>query len=184
MINANAARVVMARMNRRLIVPVAFAAMTLPVAQAFAQGVFPAPLPGQSGASTSSPVPFFPPANAEAPSGCRKEFLPLREEAEERGRLIRAASERHAGPDEACKLIASFLQSEIKMIEYIEANSARCGITPEIVDRLKTGHQNTETMKIKVCKAAQETPSHDPSLSEILSGPKREPAGPVGDFGR
>jgi hypothetical protein len=39
-------------------------------------------------------------------------------------------------------------------------------------------------MKIKVCKAAQETPSHDPSLSEILSGPKREPAGPVGDFGR
>jgi hypothetical protein len=132
MINANAARVVMARMNRRLIVPVAFAAMTLPVAQAFAQGVFPAPLPGQSGASTSSPVPFFPPANAEAPSGCRKEFLPLREEAEERGRLIRAASERHAGPDEACKLIASFLQSEIKMIEYIEANSARCGIPPEI----------------------------------------------------
>jgi hypothetical protein len=171
-------------MSRRLIVSVAFAAMTLPVAQAFAQGAFPAPLPGQSGASTSSPVPFFPPASAEAPSTCMKEFTPLRAEAEKRGQMLRAAGERHAGPGEVCKLLGSFLQSEIEMIKYVEANSARCGIPPEIAGKLRIGHQNTETMRIRVCKAAQETPPHDASLSEILSGPKREPAGPLGDFGR
>jgi len=91
MINANGARIVMAWMTRRLIVPFILAAMTLPVAQAFAQGAFPAPLPGQSGAPTSSPVPFFPPASAEAPSACMKEFLPLREEAKRRRKHGRAA---------------------------------------------------------------------------------------------
>jgi len=185
MIDANGAWVVMARMTRRLIVPVAFAAMTLPVTQVFAQGAFPAPLPGQSGAPTSSPAPLFPPANVETPRDtCMKEFVSLREEAEKRGQLIKAAGKRHARPDETCKLLGNFLQSEIKMIEYIEANSARCGIPPEIADRIRTGHKNTETMKIKVCKAALEAQSRGPSLSEVLSGPKREPAGPVGDFGR
>ena len=129
-INVNNARTVMARITRRLIVPVAFVALTLPVAQAVAQGAFPAPLPGQPGAPASNPVPF-PPANAQAPSdACKKEFAPLREEAEARGRLIKAASDHHASPDEACKLLGNFLQAEIEMIVYVEANSARCGIPP------------------------------------------------------
>ena len=50
-----------------------------------------------------------------------KEFVPLREEAEKRGKLIKAASERHAPPDEACKLIGNFGQAEIKMIKYVES---------------------------------------------------------------
>ena len=32
-------------------------------------------------------------------------FVPLRQQAEARGKLIKAASERHAPPEEACKLI-------------------------------------------------------------------------------
>jgi hypothetical protein len=43
-INADGAQ----RIARRLIVPFTFAALTLPVAQAFAQGAFPAPLPGHA----------------------------------------------------------------------------------------------------------------------------------------
>jgi hypothetical protein len=183
-INSDGARIAIAWITRRLIVPVAFAALTLPVAQALAQGAFLAPLPGQPGAPASNPVPF-PPAHAEAPSNdCMKEFSPLREEAVERGRLIKAASDRHAPPDETCKLFGNFLQAEIKMIAYVEANSARCGIPPQIADQLNAGHKNTEVMQIKVCSATQDVLTPNPSLSEILSGPKREPAGPVGDFGR
>ncbi len=61
-----------------------------------------------------------------------KGFVPLREEAEKRGKLIKAASERHAPPDEACKLIGNFGQAEIKMIKYVETHSAKCGIPPQI----------------------------------------------------
>jgi hypothetical protein len=184
-INANGVRIVITLIARGLIVPFTFAAMTLPPSQVFAQGAFPAPLPGQTGAPASSPVPFFPPANAEARSdACMKEFVPLREEAEERGRLIKVASDRHAPADEACKLLGNFIQSEIKMIKYIEANSARCGIPSQIADQFSAGHKKTEAMRTKVCRAAQDAPPHGPGLSEVLSGPEREPAGLVGDFPR
>ena len=49
-----------------------------------------------------------------------KEFVPLRSEAEERGRLIKAASERHAPSGETCELIENFGQSETRMIEYVK----------------------------------------------------------------
>jgi len=96
-----------------------------------------------------------------------KEFVPLRKEAEERGKLIKAASERHAQPDEECELIGSFGQSEIKMIEYVRANSTKCGIPPQVADQLTAGHKNTEVMQKKICAVAQQG---------------RGPAGPIGDF--
>jgi hypothetical protein len=186
-INADDAWIVTARIPRRLIVPFTFAAMTLPVAQAFAQGAFPAPLPGHAAAPANNALPFplasgAPPLAGGPSDACMKEFVPLREEAVERAKLIKAASERHAPPDEACRLLGNFFQSEIKMIKYIETNSARCGIPPQIADQLKAGHKSTETIQTKVCRVAQETQTHGPSLNELLGPQKREPAGPVGDF--
>lgn len=103
---------------------------------------------------------------------CMKGFMPLREEAEKRGKLIKAASERKAPPDEACKLIASFGQAEVKMIKYIEANASKCGIPQQIGDQLKNGHKNTEQLQQKVCNAAQQMQQQKaaaaPSLSEAL----------------
>jgi hypothetical protein len=150
--------------TRCLIVPLTFAAASVYAGQAFAQGAFVAPLPERD--------------------ACAKEFVLLREEAEKHGKLIKAASERRAPPDEACELIGNFGQSEIKMIKYIEANSA-CGIPPEIADRLKAGHKNTEAMQKKVCAVARQAQllaPASPGLGGVLGPLKREPAGPVGGF--
>ena len=100
-----------------------------------------------------------------------KEFAPLREEAERRGKMIKAASDRHAQPDEACKLIGNFGQAEIKMIKYVEAHSASCGIPPQIADQLKTGHKGTEALQKKVCAVAQQVQQRGPqgpTLSDVL----------------
>lgn len=102
-----------------------------------------------------------------------KAFVPLREEAEKRGKMIKAASDRHASPDEACKLIGSFGQAEIKMIKYVESHAAKCGIPQQIADQLKTGHKNTDAMQKKVCNVAQQQQQQQkgpagPSLSELL----------------
>jgi hypothetical protein len=101
---------------------------------------------------------------------CMKNFIPLRAEAEKRGKLIKAASERHAPPDEACKLIGNFSQAESKMIKYVETNASKCGIPPQIHEQLEKGHKNTETMEKKVCAVAeqQQKGPAGPSLSEIL----------------
>ena len=102
---------------------------------------------------------------------CMKGFMPLREEAEKRGKLIKAASDRHSPPDEACKLIGNFGQAEIKMIKYVESHAAKCGIPPQVADQLKTGHKNTESMQKKVCSVAQQQQQRGPagpSLSDVL----------------
>ena len=119
---------------------------------------------------------FGPPPGAPQPQGgpadaCMKGFVPLREEAEKRGKLIKAASDRHAPPDEACKLIANYSAAEVKMISYIEKNAAKCGIPPQIGEQLQTGHKNTEAMRVKVCAMAQQAQTRGPagpSLSEVL----------------
>jgi hypothetical protein len=190
-------------MIRRLIVPLTVAVVAIHASPSFAQGAFPAPLPGQAAPAGASP---FPPVNgaARAPSSafpatgaapitgaaferapappsqasgppdqCMKEFVPLREDAEKRGKLIKAASDRHAPPDEACKLIGNFSQSEIKMIKYVESHGAKCGIPQQIADQLKTGHKNTESMQQKVCQVAQQQQQQQkgpagPSLSDVL----------------
>jgi hypothetical protein len=131
-----------------------------------------APFPGAGGASTSA---FDPPS---APQGgpseaCMKGFMPLREEAEKRGKLIKAASDRHAGPDEACKLISAYSQAEVKMIKYVETKAQSCGIPPQIAEQLKGGHKSTEALEKKVCGVAQQMQQRGnapagPSLSEVL----------------
>ena len=181
---------------RRLIVPLTIAAFTACAAQANAQGAFPAPLPGQA-ASPFPPVNGEAPANASPLTGaapltggaptqpmgappqggagpseaCMKGFVPLREEAEKRGKLIKAASDRHAQPDEACKLIENYSQAELKMMEYVKVNSTKCGIPPQISEQMKKGHVGTEAMIKKVCGMAQAQGQRGPagpSLSEVL----------------
>jgi len=197
---------------RRLIVPLTVAVVTCHAGQGFAQGAFPAPLPGQAAPTNASP---FPPVNGAAPAAavggpspfpatgaapitgsafqrppappsqaggppddCMKKFMPLREEAEKRGKAIKAAGERKAGPEEACKLIGNFGQAEIKMIKFVESNAARCGIPAQVADQMKTGHKNTENMQRKVCAAAQQVQQRGPtgpSLSEVLGSSAAAP---------
>jgi hypothetical protein len=112
-----------------------------------------------------------PPQAGGAADACMKGFVPLREEAERRGKMIKAASDRKAPPDEACKLIKNFGQAEMKMIAYVQTNSAKCGIPPQIADQLKNGHKNTEKMQTQVCNVAQQAATRGPagpSLSEVL----------------
>lgn len=102
-----------------------------------------------------------------------KEFAPLRDDAERRGKLIKAASDRHASPDEACKLIRSFGQAESKMISYVESHASKCGIPAQIGDQLKAGHKGTEALQTKVCNVAQQMQSQPrgpagPTLSDVL----------------
>lgn len=147
-------------------------------------------------APTSFPVNGAAPVGGAAPMGgggfgspappsqaggdqCMKEFIPLREDAEKRGKQIKAASDRHATPQEACKLIEAFGQSEIKMIKYVETHAAKCGIPPTVLDQLKNGHKNSESMQQKVCNAATQMQARGgpagPSLSDVLGSAAQLP---------
>ena len=124
-----------------------------------------------AGGAPTQPMGAAPPPGAAGPSeACMKGFMPLREEAEKRGKLIKAASERHAQPDEACKLIENYSAAELKMIEYVKVNATKCQIPPQISEQMKKGHVGTEAMIKKVCgmAQAQQRGPAGPSLSEVL----------------
>ena len=128
-----------------------------------------APPVGGFGGGGAPAGPSMSPTEAE----CMKGFMPLREEAEKRGKLIKAASDRHAPPDEACKLISNFGTAETKMLKYVETHMTQCGIPPQVLDQLKNGHKNSEGMQQKICAVAQQMASQPkgpagPSLSEVL----------------
>ncbi|MDE1934879.1 hypothetical protein [Bradyrhizobium sp.] len=140
-----------------------------------------APLPSSSFGNAPAPASFpaaggaspfaAPPTQSGAVDNCMKEFMPMRAEAERRGKLLKAAGDRHAGPDEACKLMNSFVQAEVKMMKFVEANAVRCQIPPQIDQQLKTGHKRTEEMQTKICTAAANMKNQrpaGPSLSDVL----------------
>ena len=110
------------------------------------------------------------PANAGVQQDCMKGFTPLREDAEKKGKQIKLASDRHASPQEACKLIGNFSKAEVKMIKYVESHAAKCQIPPQIGDQLKAGHKRTEGLLKRVCEVAQQAARGPagPSLSEVL----------------
>jgi hypothetical protein len=112
-----------------------------------------------------------PPSAAAGPSdACMKGFMPLREDAEKRGKLVKAAMERHAQPEETCKLIENYSQAELKMMKYVQLNTAKCGIPPQISEQMKKGHEGTQAT-LKKCAAAaqaQQRGPAGPSLSEVL----------------
>jgi hypothetical protein len=117
------------------------------------------------------PAPAPPKQGGAPPPQCMQEFMPLRAEAEQKGKLLKAASDRHASAEDACKLIKSYGAAESKMISYIEKNSTKCGIPAEVGEQLKKGHKNTETMTQKVCGVAQQAQARGPagpSLSDML----------------
>jgi hypothetical protein len=200
-------------MIRRLIAPFVVAVVTFHAGQVWAQGAFPAPLPGKAGTAND---PAFPPVNGAAPppsgafgnapppSGafgnapaqasfpgapssalampptqggadeCMKNFLPLRQEAEKRGHLLKEAGDKKVTAEEACKLINNFIQAEVKMMKYVDTNAARCGIPPQISEQLKKGHAGSEGMRARICGAAAQMKNQaaagptGPSLSEVL----------------
>ncbi len=128
--------------------------------------------PVMGGAGGFGPPPGAPrPGAGGPPEACMKAFMPLREDAEKKGKMIKAASERHAPPDEACKLIGNYAAAEVKMISYVQKNSEKCGIPAQIGDQLKEGHKGTENLLKKVCDAAKQMRTAGPAgptLSDVL----------------
>lgn len=111
-----------------------------------------------------------PPADQQK---CLNDFTPLKQEAEKRAAVIKGLGQRKAPPSEACKAIGAFSQSELKMIKFIETNSQKCGIPPQVAQQMNAGHKGTESMLAKVCAVAQQQAQGGggggaPSLSEAL----------------
>jgi hypothetical protein len=135
----------------------------------------PAPPPGAAspgGAMMMPPGAPPPGAPAQEPP-CFKDFMPLRQDAEKRAGLIRAAAERKASRPEVCRLFKNFAVSEAKVVKFVTANQTQCHIPPEAVVQMKSNHDRTIKTRDNVCAAgaaggAPGGPPPGPRLSDEL----------------
>lgn len=115
---------------------------------------------------------FQQPPQQQQPPPCVTNFFKLRDDATQKAEAIKAASNRHASPAEACKLFNVFSAAEEKMIKYAVDNTTWCGIPPQVVEGLKKSHARTIEIRAKVCRAAAAPPRPaGPSLSDAFSAP-------------
>lgn len=101
---------------------------------------------------------------------CMKDFAPLRDDAGKKAAAIKAASDRHAPPAEACQLFKTFSAAEAKVIKFVVENGTWCGIPPEAQAQMKAAHSKTIEIQTKVCKVAAMGGGRPagPSLSDAL----------------
>jgi len=65
--------------------------------------------------------------------------------------MMKAASERHAWPGEACKLLDDLSKAEFQMMKYVRAKTVACGFPENFLVQLNAGYENTERMRERVC---------------------------------
>lgn len=142
--------------------------------------VGPAP---QRGTATIAPGPpggmatIAPPAGmSPQASSCINEFMPMRQAAEKRAQLIGAAVKRKAPREELCKLFGGLVAAETKLVKFMEANRASCGIPNEAIANLKKEYSRVSATRQQVCSgaptAAPGGPPPGPSLSDALGAPR------------
>jgi hypothetical protein len=155
-------------LRRAWLIAGVFAVAAVPAAAQFPP--VPPPQPGQ--APTIQVQPAQP--QQQQPPPCVAEFMHLRDETEKKAKMIRAASDRHASPKEACGLFTTFTAAEDKLVKYAVDNGVWCGIPKEVVANLKQGHVQAVQLKTRVCSAAaqqQTAAPRQPTLSDALGAP-------------
>ena len=105
-----------------------------------------------------------PPQQQQQPPACVQEFFKLRDDAEKKGRAIKAANDRKAPAREACQLFGAFVAAQSKMLKYASENSTWCGIPPQVVENLKQGVAKMSEVRTRVCQAAA-----SPAQQQVLA---------------
>jgi hypothetical protein len=119
---------------------------------------------------------------------CFKEFLALREAAQKKASLIKAAQDRKPPPtrEEMCKAVKTFSAAEAKVVKFVTDNQASCGIPGEAITQMKAGQAQTVKFQTAVCsggpagaaKAAPPTPKLSDELGiRGIAGPTTSSTG-------
>jgi hypothetical protein len=132
----------------------------------------PAPMaPTSMMPSMGAPGGFGQPQQQQQPP-CMEDFMKLRGEVERRGKAVSAAGKRRTSPDEACKIISSFVDADQRMIKFVASNSRSCGIPPDVLTNMTKQHESHVQLRQRVCTAAaQPRPSQGPTFSDVLGSP-------------
>jgi hypothetical protein len=123
---------------------ISLAAVSLTSSIVGARADDPRPLPSPSAATTEQKI----------IDQCRQRYDALWQDVEAKGEPIGDPSQAVHGrllAHRACKLVTIYEEAERRMLDFIEANSKKCGVPHEFVEKNTIHHAMTEKLKGQVC---------------------------------
>ena len=101
------------------------------------------------GLSTDGSLP-----GAEVNDQCRRQYLSLRKDVEQRAEPIRDLAKHPLAQEELCKVFDDYEGAMLKIIGYLTANAKRCGFAAKLSDSLIATYSSTVTLREKACPMA------------------------------
>src|SRR4029453_15661874 len=93
-----------------------------------------------------------------------KDFNPLWDERKKREKAIADDSKKKVPPAEACVLFNRLGEAEEKVIKFLSANQAKCGIPDVAIKQNKTNYTAHMQIRTKICEAAKAPKAAGPCL--------------------
>lgn len=115
-------------------------------------------------------------ASAQAAASPCEGFLPLRNDAQQKGMAIAAAEKRHADPKELCTVVSRFYVAEAAALTFLEKNKTWCGVPDQAITSAKMTHEKTLKFRDMVCNPAASAQRHVPTLSDAIGTPSVDTA--------
>jgi hypothetical protein len=111
-----------------------------------------------------------------APPQCN-DFIKLRDTAQEKAGLIRAATSRKADRKEVCTLVQRFAVAEEAVVNFLEKNKTWCGVPEQAIKGAKAQHEQTLKFRTMACTEAPQAKPREPTLSDAIAQPSLDTAG-------
>jgi hypothetical protein len=111
--------------------------------------------------SPSPQLPSAPPTTEQPiPDECRRQYSALTLDAEAKAQPIRDASHSRLPASAICKLLTDYVEAESRLIRFVYAKSNKCGISRQIIVKIRTTYTTAETMKGEACSKGASRGSH------------------------
>ena len=81
----------------------------------------------------------------------------------------KAAGAHKASREEMCKLVTTMFEAESKWMHYAKKNATSCGMPPQLLTQMQTGHTHIATMRKNICDGGGAAgAAAPPTLSDAL----------------
>lgn len=128
---------------------------------------------GVSGASPASAQTAQPGQAAQSGAAgpqCN-DFVRLRDAAQQKASLVKAAGLKKDDRKGMCDALTRFSAAEELAVKFLESNMSWCGIPPQVVTEAKASHEKTVKFRTVVCSQDSAPRPHPPTLSDAISTP-------------
>lgn len=85
---------------------------------------------------------------------CQGNLNSLMTQRDNAGKALQAANKKKADVKVACGLLRTYVGIESKMLKFLRANKAACGVPDNFLQQLAQSHAQSSQMSTKVCQVA------------------------------